>query len=364
MKPGYQDSKKTNDPLVSVIIPVYKTEKTLPDCLASVFCQDYPKCEIILVDDGSPDQSGALCDRYAAEHENVLSIHQENQGLGEARNTGMANCHGTYLLFLDSDDRLDGEKAIRRLVDKAEAEHADITVGAFRRFDDHEESGVNDHHLTGLDPSSAAFRFRGFYQYGHLAYSWGKLYRKAFLDRYDLKQRPYPFTQDKAHNLMCYAMHPKYALISDSVALYRVNPASVTFKYKKDLLPVWIQIASDFAAFLNERGITEDYSDLLSLHIFFGSFFMMKQELDREGGGIRSAAQILKALRSYPLADDLMHRLAFGKAAKGIDSRSWKLLVKGGSLLFCCHFDHLMAFGVSLLRRFKVDRKITERRYK
>ena len=364
MKPGYQDSSEKKHPLVSVIIPVYKTAQTLPSCLESVFSQEYPALEVLLVDDGSPDDSGALCDRFAAEHANVFSFHQENRGLGEARNTGMANCHGDYLIFLDSDDKLDGEKAIQRLVSKAEETHADITAGAFRRFDDTTESGVNDHHLSGLDSTSALFRFRGFYQYGHLAYSWGKLYRVSFLKENELWQKPYPFTQDKAHNLMCYALKPRYAFLSESVALYRVNPASVTFRYKKDLLPVWIRIASDYANFLKEREIKEDYSDLLSLHVFFGSFFMMKQELDREKGGIRAAAQVLKALRSYPLAKDLMHRLAFGKDARGIDALSWKLLVKVGSFFFCCHFDYLMAFGVFLLRRMKVDRKITERRYR
>lgn len=67
----------------------------------------------------------------------------------------------------------------------------------------------------------------------HLAYNWGKLYRKEFLDKYNLKCRAYPFTQDKAHNMACYAYEPVYAFLDDSVYLYRVNEESVTYNIRK-----------------------------------------------------------------------------------------------------------------------------------
>ena len=76
-------------PLVSVVIPVYKTEKYLEECIASVLGQDYPKIELILVDDGSPDRCPAICEYYAGKYENIQTIHQKNQGLGMARNRGI-----------------------------------------------------------------------------------------------------------------------------------------------------------------------------------------------------------------------------------------------------------------------------------
>ncbi|WP_288174396.1 glycosyltransferase [Sporofaciens musculi] len=90
----------------SIIIPVYNVEAYLDECLNSVLRQNYGKTEyeIILVDDGSADVSGKLCDEYAAKHENIVSVHQENQGLSGARNTGIRCAKGNYLVFLDSDD--------------------------------------------------------------------------------------------------------------------------------------------------------------------------------------------------------------------------------------------------------------------
>lgn len=104
--------------LFSIIIPVYNTEKYLKQCLQSVLqqtCQDY---EIILIDDGSTDKSGTLCDEYA-KIDKVTCVHQKNQGLSAARNTGVAVSRGEYLLFLDSDDYLLSPSALEILAAKA-----------------------------------------------------------------------------------------------------------------------------------------------------------------------------------------------------------------------------------------------------
>ncbi len=91
----------------SVIVPVYNVERYLDKCIASLLAQTYTDYELILVDDGSTDQSGELCDGYAAHHERVRVIHQQNKGLGGARNTGLEAALGQYLLFVDSDDYVD-----------------------------------------------------------------------------------------------------------------------------------------------------------------------------------------------------------------------------------------------------------------
>ena len=93
-------------PYISVIIPVYKVEKTLRRCIDSVLSQTYTDYEIILVDDGSPDNSGEICDEYAEKHENIRVIHKENGGLSSARNAGLGIARGEYVMFLDSDDYL------------------------------------------------------------------------------------------------------------------------------------------------------------------------------------------------------------------------------------------------------------------
>lgn len=93
-----------NDILISVIVPVYNVEKYLERCVDSIRTQTYSNLEIILVDDGSPDGSGAICDAYAAKDSRVRVIHKENGGLSSARNAGMDMAAGEYLSFIDSDD--------------------------------------------------------------------------------------------------------------------------------------------------------------------------------------------------------------------------------------------------------------------
>lgn len=98
------DMREQNCPKISVIVSVYKVERFLPDCLASLRRQTYENLEIILVDDGSPDRSGDICDQAAQSDSRVRVVHKENGGLSSARNAGIDIATGEYLCFLDSDD--------------------------------------------------------------------------------------------------------------------------------------------------------------------------------------------------------------------------------------------------------------------
>jgi len=93
-----------NKPLISVIIPVYKVEQYLADCVDSVIAQSYKKLEIILVNDGSPDDCGWICDQYASQDPRVQVIHKANGGLSDARNAGLEKAKGEFIAFVDSDD--------------------------------------------------------------------------------------------------------------------------------------------------------------------------------------------------------------------------------------------------------------------
>ena len=96
-----------NQPLISVIIPVYKVEAWLDACVESVLAQTYQNLEILLVDDGSPDCCGTMCDRWAEKDNRIRVLHKKNGGLSSARNAGLEIATGEYILFVDSDDILD-----------------------------------------------------------------------------------------------------------------------------------------------------------------------------------------------------------------------------------------------------------------
>ena len=123
-------------PLISVIVPVYKVEEYLPKCVDSIVNQTYRNLEIILVDDGSPDNCGALCDRYEQLDERVRVIHQENGGLPAARNAGLDVMQGEYLMFVDSDDWL-ATDAIEVLYERLQKDGSDMAIGNMVKvFDD------------------------------------------------------------------------------------------------------------------------------------------------------------------------------------------------------------------------------------
>ena len=119
--------------LISVIVPIYNVEKYLRQCLNSLLTQTYNNIEVIMVDDGSPDNCGAICDEYARKYGNFIVVHKENAGLGMARNTGLEYVTGKYVMFLDSDDYIDSE-LIQILYEAMKINKVDISKSGFRRI--------------------------------------------------------------------------------------------------------------------------------------------------------------------------------------------------------------------------------------
>ena len=117
---------KAND-LISVIVPIYKVEKYLNRCVDSILSQTYKKIEIILVDDGSPDACGEICDRYIEKDTRIKVIHKENGGLSDARNAGIEAANGEYIIFVDSDDHI-VPTMIEKMIEALIASKADLCI--------------------------------------------------------------------------------------------------------------------------------------------------------------------------------------------------------------------------------------------
>lgn len=140
---------------LSVIVPVYKVEAYLPACIDSVACQIMPGIELILVDDGSPDNSGRICDQYREKYTFITVIHKKNGGLSDARNEGIRHAQGDYLLFLDGDDRIAGETFVRLKETMKGPESYDVIIGRYQKYyeEDHslQECGyvLDEEHISG-----------------------------------------------------------------------------------------------------------------------------------------------------------------------------------------------------------------------
>ena len=124
--------------LISVIVPIYNVEREIDRCIQSILKQTYHQLEIILVDDGSPDQCPQKCDQYAHDDSRVKVIHKKNGGLSDARNAGLRIATGEYVLYVDSDDYLELDACERLL--KSLSEDVDIVVGECREVEGNEVS--------------------------------------------------------------------------------------------------------------------------------------------------------------------------------------------------------------------------------
>ena len=121
-------------PLISVIVPVYQVEQYLERCVDSILNQSYHNLEIVLVDDGSTDKSGVICDRYGAQNVNIKVIHQKYQGVSVARNTGIEASTGEWICFVDSDDYID-EKMLEIMLQTSFEDQSDMVICGFVRCD-------------------------------------------------------------------------------------------------------------------------------------------------------------------------------------------------------------------------------------
>lgn len=127
-----------NEKLVSVLVPVYNTEKYLEKCLDSIINQTYTNLEIILVDDGSTDNSGKICDAYAERDVRIKVIHKHNEGLVRARKTGLENATGEYIAFVDSDDWIE-PNMYEEMLEKALETDADFVESGYLEFHEYTE---------------------------------------------------------------------------------------------------------------------------------------------------------------------------------------------------------------------------------
>lgn len=169
--------------LISVIVPVYKVEKYIHKCIDSIINQTYTNLEIILVDDGSPDSCGKICDEYAKKDNRIKVIHKTNGGLSDARNAGTKHAKGTYLTYIDSDDFVSEnyiEYMYNLLKHSADITFATCGVEIIRNKSIiQHESDTNFHKYNREEAFTSLL-----YDEGLFLSAWGKLFRTDFIKNY------------------------------------------------------------------------------------------------------------------------------------------------------------------------------------
>ena len=210
----------------SVIIPVYNVEKYIDRCLKSIISQNYDDLEIIVIDNGSTDSSGSICDTYASEYSNISVYHIENHGVGSARNFGLSKARGEFIYFVDSDDYLVGNL----FADFADKLVSDLDLAVFSYYNSFEED------LTEKSRTEKSLPFKGNYDkdgfikifkelfLSDMLYTvWNKIYRREFLLENNLSFEQYELGEDVRFNLDVYRKVNKIYLSQDSYYVYVIG---------------------------------------------------------------------------------------------------------------------------------------------
>ena len=165
--------------LISVIVPVYNVSAYLPECIRSILSQDHQELEVILIDDGSTDDSGAICEEWAARDSRIRVIHQKNGGAAAAKNAGLRAATGAYLSFVDSDDYLE-PGAYSYMLELLQQHEADVVQCAYRDvYQDRTEDQIHREGRTVFGTMEYLKRYTTDWTCGLL---WDKMYRRTLFD--------------------------------------------------------------------------------------------------------------------------------------------------------------------------------------
>ena len=208
--------------LISVIVPVYNVEPYIAECIESIQNQTYKNLEIILVDDGSKDNSGDICDQYASYDERIKVIHQENGGLSAARNAGIEVAKGDYIAFVDSDDYI-GQTMYEDLLHLLKEHSLDmIGCSVFRDKSGTIIEGCNDEQLEIYEKDDA-LRLA---MHDEFTSVWNKLYKQDIVK--DIRFPVGRKFEDSATSYLYVANANRVGHINRCYYYYRVNPNSIT----------------------------------------------------------------------------------------------------------------------------------------
>lgn len=225
-------------PAVSVIVPVYNAEKAIRKCIESVLNQDYDDFELILVDDGSKDNSPAILDEYAAKDERIKVVHKPNSGVSATRNLALSMAQGTYIRFMDADDWM-ADDSLRIMVREMEEKPCDlIAAGFYRVVGDRVafKSSIDDDRVLTLQQYAEYMMDNpADYYFGVL---WNKLYRRDLIEKWNVRMdESLSFCEDFIFNLE-YLLHVRtvralnvpvyyYVKTEGSLVAQNLNPAKI-----------------------------------------------------------------------------------------------------------------------------------------
>lgn len=204
---------------VSIIIPAFNAEKSIVGAINSCLSQSHQYCEVIVINDGSTDKTGELVSARYSDNSQVIIVNKENEGVGKARNTGLALASGEYVYFLDADDYLD-KTAIQLMVEVIESEHADVAISGYKILTGKKTIQVKpsiDHDKTPLE---------NFIIDRIVSSPWAKLFRKSIIKENNIEFSAHKIMEDGFFNIQYFSVARNLAIVD--LALYNYDKSLST----------------------------------------------------------------------------------------------------------------------------------------
>ena len=248
--------------LFSVVVPVYNVEKYIDECLQSLSNQTMRDFEIVLVDDGSTDQSGKICDAYAKTQHNTKVIHKANEGLIMARRTGIKECVGDYIIHCDSDDYL-AENALEEISAVIKRNHPDMVMYGCEVVDDSHR--VKEKHFTIFDDNQI-FDKRNKEELiakvcstGYLNSMWSKATKRELVDvdKDYSKYKSINWKEDLLQVIPLIEKSNSFIYIAKPLYYYRYNPSGISAKMSSNYLRDHILVFERLYEYLQNANVTE-----------------------------------------------------------------------------------------------------------
>ena len=265
-----------SEPLISVIIPAYNVEKRLDRCLQSVCDQSWPNLEIIVVDDGSPDGTGAVLDQWAARDPRITAIRQQNAGVSQARNRGLTVSKGEWIRFVDADDFLP-PRSLEQLYRRVEAAGSDLVIAGY----EHQVGKtIRVCNLAHRDDTVSCDEYLIFLKkYGHSFFCgvlWNKLFRRSLIEEAGLRfVDGLTFGEDFCFVCDYLRKAETVSFSTDVVYRYIRHPDSMTFCQTKDTtihpirnVKVKYHLYQSMQELFKARGLYDRYRRGMWLYLF------------------------------------------------------------------------------------------------
>lgn len=266
-------------PEVSIVVPIYNVERYIKQCLDSIIAQTFSDFEAILVDDGSSDGSGRICDEYALKDWRFRAFHKQNAGVAEARNTGIKNCIGKYICFVDPDDWID-ENTIEMLHSEISRKQSSFVACGYYVESNHPRIVIPEGKTSGDNCEDILLLFAR----RKLSYAlWNKIYASEIILQNKIWFYPgIKYVEDHAFNLKYISCCDALAVLPLPLYHYRSREGQITGEDSLKRLPTYIKdtfwIIDDF----KKMGLYDGYKHILIVHFinrfseYFGGFMCSK----------------------------------------------------------------------------------------